>query len=51
MPFITDDADVTAMLGGSYAISDTFGIALGAIAGHFAASPRFGLQLGFSIDP
>jgi hypothetical protein len=38
------------MLGGTYAVGRGFGIAAGVIAGHYTASPRFGLQVGFSWD-
>jgi hypothetical protein len=39
-----------AMLGGTYALSDNFALALGLIGGHFAASPQYGIQIGFSMD-
>ena len=41
---------VQVMLGGNYGLRDNFSIDAGIIAGHFDASPRFGVQLGFSWD-
>jgi hypothetical protein len=38
------------MLGGTYALGRGFGIAAGVIGGHYTASPRFGIQVGFSWD-
>jgi len=37
-------------LGGSYALHDGFSLDAGFIVGHFEASPRLGVQLGFSWD-
>lgn len=45
-----DHAQLQTMLGGTYALRDDFSIALGLTAGHFAAAPRFGIQLGFAFD-
>jgi hypothetical protein len=36
------------MFGGNYAVGRSFTIDAGVIAGHYTASPRFGIQLGFS---
>jgi hypothetical protein len=41
-------AQFQVMLGGNYAIGQRFTIDAGVIAGHYTASPRFGLQIGFS---
>ena len=39
-----------ATLGGSYALRDGFSLDGGFIVGHFEASPRVGVQVGFSWD-
>jgi hypothetical protein len=38
------------LLGGNYALSQGLTIDAGVIAGHYTASPRFGIQIGFSWD-
>jgi hypothetical protein len=43
-------AQFQVMLGGNYALAPGFSIDAGVIAGHYTASPRFGLLLGFSWD-
>ncbi len=52
---VTRNADLNraqfqVMLGGNYALHEGLTIDAGVIAGHFAASPRVGLQIGFSWD-
>jgi len=52
---VTRNADLNraqfqVMLGGNYAIHEGLTLDAGVIAGHFAASPRVGLQIGFSWD-
>jgi hypothetical protein len=39
-----------AMFGGNYEIAKGFSLDAGVIAGHYTASPRFGVQIGFSWD-
>ena len=46
----TDRAQLQAMIGGNYALRDGLTLAFGIIAGHFTASPRAGVQIGFSLD-
>ena len=43
-------AQFQMMLGGSYDIVRGFSLDAGVIAGHYTASPRVGLQIGFSWD-
>jgi hypothetical protein len=43
-------AQLQVMLGGTYALGQRFSIDAGVIAGHYTASPRFGVQIGFSWD-
>ncbi len=43
-------AQLQAMVGGNYAVRDRLTLDFGLIAGHFTASPRMGLQVGFSLD-
>jgi hypothetical protein len=38
------------MFGGNYEIAKTLSLDAGVIAGHYTASPTFGLQIGFSWD-
>jgi len=38
------------MFGGNYALGRNFTVDAGVIAGHYTASPRYGIQLGFSWD-
>ena len=38
------------LIGGNYAVTKKMTFDFGIVAGHFAASPRVGLQLGISID-
>jgi hypothetical protein len=38
------------LVGGNYALGTSFSIDAGVIAGHYTASPRFGVQIGFSWD-
>ena len=45
-----DRAQLQAMFGGSYTLREGLAVAFGLIGGHFAASPRSGLQIGFSLD-
>ncbi len=39
-----------AQIGGSYAVRENFALTFGFIAGHFPASPRTGVQVGFAYD-
>jgi hypothetical protein len=43
-------AQLQVMFGGGYELRDGFAINGGVIAGHYTASPRFGVQIGFSWD-
>jgi hypothetical protein len=43
-------SQLQAMVGGSVGLSHNFALNLGVIAGRYAASPRFGVQVGFSWD-
>ncbi len=43
-------AQLQAMFGGTYALSDNFALAMSLVGGHFAASPQYGIQIGFSMD-
>jgi hypothetical protein len=45
----TDRAQLQAMIGGNYALREGLTLDLGVIIGHFAASPRTGIQIGFSF--
>ncbi len=52
---VTGNADLNraqfqVMVGGNYPLHEGLTIDAGVIAGHFAASPRVGLQIGFSWD-
>ncbi len=47
---VLNRAQFQVMLGGNYALREGLTIDAGVIAGHFAASPRVGLQIGFSWD-
>lgn len=38
------------LVGGSYALRNSLSVDVGFIVGHFAASPRAGIQLGLSLD-
>jgi hypothetical protein len=46
----TNHTQLQAMIGGNYALRENLTIDLGVIVGHFAASPRTGIQIGFSFD-
>jgi hypothetical protein len=48
--FALSKGQLQAQFGGNYQIAKKTTFNFGIIAGHFAASPRFGLQLGFSHD-
>jgi hypothetical protein len=39
-----------ALVGGNYALREKLTLDFGLIAGHFTASPRVGVQIGFSLD-
>ena len=43
-------AQLQFMVGGNYAISDKVTLDIGVLGGRFVASPRIGLQIGFSFD-
>jgi hypothetical protein len=43
-------SQLQAMLGGAYAIRKDFGFTFGLLGGEYAASPRIGGQVGFSVD-
>jgi hypothetical protein len=43
-------AQFQVMLGGNYSLREGLTLDAGGIVGHFAASPRVGLQIGFSWD-
>jgi hypothetical protein len=43
-------AQLQALVGASYAVGRGVGLDLGIIAGHFTASPRVGVEIGFSLD-
>jgi hypothetical protein len=43
-------AQLQLMLGGNYELRRDFSLGAGVIAGHFTASPRFGVQVGFAWD-
>jgi hypothetical protein len=45
----TDRAQLQTMIGGNYALREGLTLDLGVIIGHFAASPRTGIQVGFSF--
>jgi hypothetical protein len=38
------------VVGGSYELRKGLSVDVGVIGGHFSASPREGVQLGFSLD-
>lgn len=46
----TDRAQLQAMIGGNYVLREGLTLDVGVIVGHFAASPRTGVQVGFSFD-
>jgi hypothetical protein len=39
-----------ALAGGEYALADGFALTLGLVGGKYIASPRIGIQIGFSVD-
>jgi len=43
-------AQLQFMVGGNYGIREGLTLDLGILGGYFVASPRFGLQIGFSFD-
>jgi hypothetical protein len=43
-------AQLQALFGGNYSIHEGLTLDVGLIVGHFTASPRVGLQIGFSLD-
>jgi hypothetical protein len=43
-------SQLQAMLGGTYAIRKDFSFSFGLLGGEYAASPRIGGQVGFSVD-
>jgi hypothetical protein len=43
-------AQLQGLLGGAYDLTEHFGIDVAVTAGHFIASPRFGIQIGFALD-
>jgi hypothetical protein len=44
-------AQFEVLVGGNYALGERFTVNAGVIAGRYAASPRWGLQIGISWDP
>ena len=45
-----DRAQLQSLFDGSYALRERLTLDVGLIAGRFAASPRVGAQVGFSLD-
>ena len=45
-----DRAQLQALLGSTYALSERLTLEVGLTAGHYAASPRVGVQVGFALD-
>ena len=43
-------AQLQFMVGGNYAIRDGFTLDIGILGGRYVASPRLGIQIGFSFD-
>ena len=43
-------AQLQFLIGGNYAITEGLTLDIGVIGGHYVASPRIGLQIGFSFD-
>jgi hypothetical protein len=48
--FNLDRGQLQMLLGGNVAVRQNLSLDVGIIAGHFAASPRYGVQIGFSRD-
>jgi hypothetical protein len=48
--FVLDRGQLTGQLGGDYALTKKLTLSFGLLGGHFAASPRVGVQLGFAYD-
>jgi hypothetical protein len=48
--FQLSKGQLEAQVGGNYTLSKQFSLAFGLLAGHFPASPRIGVQLGFAYD-
>jgi hypothetical protein len=48
--FSLSRGQLEAQIGGGYAVSDKFELTFGILGGRYAASPRFGVQLGFAYD-
>jgi hypothetical protein len=46
----SDHTQLQGLFGGTYDVTDHFGLDLAITGGHFAASPRFGVQIGFTLD-
>ena len=47
---VRDRAQLQGLVGGNYALRERLTLDAGLIVGHFAASPRAGMQVGFSLD-
>jgi len=45
-----DRDQLQLLVGGNYGLGEHSSLDFGIIAGHYTASPRFGIQIGFSID-
>jgi hypothetical protein len=45
-----DHAQLQALLGATFALTERLTLDVGLTAGHFAASPRAGVQVGFALD-
>ena len=43
-------AQLQWMVGGNYEVHEGVTLDIGILGGHFVASPRFALQIGFSFD-
>lgn len=46
----SDHAQLQALFGETYGVTEHFGVDFAITGGHFSASPRFGIQLGFTLD-
>jgi hypothetical protein len=48
--FALSRGQLEGQIGGGYALSDKFELTFGVLGGRYAASPRFGVQVGFAYD-
>ena len=48
--FALSRGQLIAQIGGAYAVTPNFQFTFGVLAGHFPASPRAGVQVGFAYD-